>query len=175
MNLWTWQSPDFSLLDGHVEPTKSPYADTVSTAPDAYRKLARCLSTDQIIWCHTLPGQHIRIPGFSMVEWVLDVPPEEIMGFTDSLVWNRILGIKCGLPRSWHFKWRQAARELHPHDPDKWDEYEKAQEAEFWERPPPDGGWWKALCVDGRADENVVALVRHPLKPEWVLKQQHWS
>jgi hypothetical protein len=175
MELWSWHSPGFSLLEGQVDPARSPYAKSVPGVPAAYGELARRLGTNQIIWCHTLPNQHLRVPGQEWVEWAIDVPPDRILALTDGLVWNRILGIKCGLPRSWHYRWQQEARERYPNDAVKQADYEKKREDEFWGQSPPDGSWWNALFIEVQANENVVALVRHPIRPEWVVKRQLWS
>lgn len=36
MKLWTWHKPDFSLVAGHVDHSKSEYFQTVKGIPEAY-------------------------------------------------------------------------------------------------------------------------------------------
>lgn len=35
---------------------------------------------------------------------------------------------------------------------------------------PPSGDWWDSLFVEPQADEHVIALIPHPVHPEWVVK-----
>jgi hypothetical protein len=169
VKLWTWHKPDFSLLKGRVEHERSEYVQSVGGVRDAYRELAARIGTDQFIWCYTVPNQRIISAAHMEVEWVLDVPPEAILRFVDDLVWNRILGIRCALPPSMRFTWKQQALRRFPNDITARRESEQQQEEAFWTQPPPSESWWDNLFVEQQAKQLVSALVRHPVEPEWVL------
>jgi hypothetical protein len=150
MKLWTWQSPDFSLTEGHVIPERSDYFQTVLGIPKAYRRLWKRFGTDQIIWCYTNADAHYKSP-IVETEWSLDVPDAQVLAFVDDLVWNRILGIKCALPRPLCRDWTEE------------------QVAAFWARKAPPGGWWNCLFVNHGKGDSTSALIRHPIPQEWVI------
>ena len=87
MELWSYHSPEFSLLQGRVDPTKSKFAQDY---PDAYQKLCECLGTDQIVWCCTSRDDWPQKTGYC--EWALDVPNGDFFRIVDYMVWNGILG-----------------------------------------------------------------------------------
>ena len=169
MRVWTWHKPDFSLLDGQVNHERSEYVQTVLGVREAYHELVKRLGTDQFIWCHTKPNQRIILPHDSEVEWILEVPSTEILAFTDDVVWNRILGIRCGLPRELERMWKNESLKCHPYDSVARDRFVKSRRDAFWNQTPPPGGWWDCLFVDERSDEFVSAIVPHPVRNEWVV------
>lgn len=170
MRLSTWHKPDFSLLAGRVERSKSEYVQTVKAIRPAYAELAVRLGTDQFIWCYTVPNQHFTVPSRTEVEWILDVPTAAVLRFVDDIVWNRILGVRCALPASIRFKWKDEAYRQFPRNAQRRHAAEKALEEAFWSQEPPRGSWWNVLFVEPQSGEMVTALVRHPVLPEWVLK-----
>lgn len=169
MRLWTWHKPDFSLFDGHVDHELSEYVRTVNGVREAYNNLADRLGTDQLIWCYTKPNQRIILPHHSEVEWILDVPTVKILAFIDDIVWNRILGIRCGLPRELERKWKDESINRHPYDPNAAHKFVKSRRDEFWSQSTPPGGWWSCLFVNERSDEFVSAIIPHPVQDEWVV------
>jgi hypothetical protein len=169
MRLWTWHKPDFSLLDGHVDHKLSEYVQKVDGVREAYLNLSSHLSTDQFIWCYTKPNQRIILPHHSEVEWILEVPTVKILAFIDDIVWNRILGIRCGLPRELELRWKDESISRHPYDPNAAHKFVKLRRDEFWNQTAPLGGWWSLLFVDERSDEFVSAIVPHPVHNDWVV------
>ena len=92
MKLWTWHEPDFSLLSGRVDLSRSRYYATVARAPQAYAELSRHLGTNQIIWCYVRRDEYHNLPHLTRIEWALDVPDDETLAITDAFIWNKILG-----------------------------------------------------------------------------------
>ncbi len=168
--LWTWQTPDFSLLTGRVDHEKSEYVQTVRGVREAYVELAHRLGTDQLIWCYTVSDEYDSLPGNTRVEWVLDVPVSSVLAFVDAIVWNRILGIECGFPRRWELEWRSEAIQVHPDNVRARDRFVDERRRAFWDQPQPKGGWWENLFVDQQAAECVAALLIHPIMEEWVTR-----
>ncbi|MCH7702889.1 MAG: hypothetical protein IID37_14490, partial [Planctomycetes bacterium] len=167
--LWTWHKPDFSLLDGHVDHTRSEYVRTVDGVGGACRQLAARIGTGQLIWCYTVPDQRIVRPCHTEVEWVLDVPPKSILQLVDDIVWNRILGIRCTLPPKIRHAWRDEALRRFPYDAGARAGFETEQEESFWTQPPSGESWWDVLFVREEAREGVSALVPHPVEAEWIV------
>src|SRR5262245_49835526 len=110
MRLWTWQTPDHSLLGGCVVPERSEYVLTAPGLLEAYQELASRLGTDQLVWCCTLPSENWRLT--ERIEWVLDVPSRNVLGFVDDIVWNRIFKRQCTLPDSIRHSWMTQAIQL---------------------------------------------------------------
>ncbi len=169
MHLWTWHKPDFSLLDGQMDHEQSEYVQTVSGIREAYHKLSNCLSTDQFIWCYTMPNQRIITPHHSEVEWILKVPPAEILAFINDIVWNRILNIRCTLPDEFDRKWKNESLECHPYDSDARKKFVKLRRDEFWNQIPPLGDWWSSLFAKEQSSRHVSVLIPYPVRNEWVV------
>jgi hypothetical protein len=168
MRLWTWHTPDFSLLEGSVDHSRSVYFQTHPGVPAAYRELAKRLGTDQLVWCYTAPNQHHYIASDNKVEWELDVPDGEIVALIDAVAWSRIIGQNLAITRELSDRWHAEAKALHPTD-------EAAQRAHEKERlrqsaVPPPGGWWSVVFVHDRTGEGVSALVRHLVPKSWIVK-----
>lgn len=165
MKLWTWQGPGFSLTEGYVDIRQSEYANNEPIIA-VYKDLASRIGTDQIIWCLTKRDA----PFLDRVEWVLDVPCDEIVKFVDNIVWNRMLGKRPRPPKRIRDEITNEAFSKFPQDSDARRRLEQELEDQFWSQPPPEGtSWWDHLFVAPAASEDVCALVRHPLKPEWVV------
>lgn len=170
MRLWTWHSPNFSLINGSVDWNKSEYYQQDAGLRAAYLELRCRLSTDQLIWCYTNREDRLAHDD-GRVEWTLDVPKESIIAFVDNYVWNRLLG-KTRVTVSDHIrlKWKNEALSTYPHLPKKRHEFVEQKYVEFWSRPAPTEGWWQSLFVEPARIENlkveslgVCALVRHPV------------
>ena len=179
MKLWSLHTSNFSLTEGTVDPTKSEYQQNVPNISKHYPKLLELIEipNGQIIWYHT---DHKRIPKtrVQMILWEVEVPKTESIKFVDSIVWNRILGIKCCLPKSVCEKWEDAGRKKFTGDRPKYDAYVQEQTEQFWSRKPPTGDWWDSLLIDPianpRRDESVSAITRHPIPEAWVIKKTIW-
>lgn len=174
MQLWTWQSPSFSLLDGCVDHSKSEYLDPseydrAETLKTAYRELWRRIGSDQIIWCSTVPQKWQHYGNNDRVEWVLDVPERQIICFMDDIIWSYVRGDPCGPPHRLEVQWRQEAIKLFPYDPIRRQEYCDQKEREFRGRQPETGDWWDELFVECRAEEDVSAIIPHPVEVDWVI------
>lgn len=171
LQLWTFQTQDFSLTEGCVDHSKSEYHRMVQGVPLAYQKLADLLGTDQIVWCYTDRTDYKKT-GVSRTEWVLEVPESEILKFIDGFVWNRILGQKCPPPKELLYSWRVPAIERHPGDFPAQERFIADQNKSYWELPPPSGDWWNHLFVENSENEGIDALIRHPIRREWVKDQK---
>jgi len=123
----------------------------------------------QIVWCFTC--KHEIKPEVSKVLWELEVPEQEIVRFVDDIVWNRILGIKCWLPSSLRRTFRSKALEKFPYSADERKNCVKEQEEAFWSQDAPTGSWWDSLFVHQKSCKGVSAIVRHPLRHEWVVQE----
>jgi hypothetical protein len=164
MKLWTWHEPDFSLVAGRVDLSRSMYHATVPQAPKAYAELARRLGTDQIIWCYVRRGEYHDLPQLTRVEWALDVPDHGILAITEAFIWNKILGLRT-YPQSLYDKWLNDA----PTDEAARDDYIAAQLAAYHSEPEPDGGWWSRLFISDAMAESATVLLRHPIPDSWIL------
>lgn len=168
MNLWTYHPPDFSLTEGRVDHQRSEYFRDVNGLPEAYRELCSRIGTDdQIIWCYTRDDGYMPT-GIPRVEWALDVPMTAIIRFVDEIVWNRILGNRCTLPRSLYHEWKDEAIRMHPGDRDAQKAFIQRREEEFWRAPAPHGDWWDSLLVEAQTGESISALIHHPVDRRWI-------
>ena len=77
MRLWTWHTPDFSLIEEKVDHTKSKY---YRKYPETCKELYRQLEEDQIIWCYLHREDHSETPITRETEreWELEVPEDEV-------------------------------------------------------------------------------------------------
>jgi hypothetical protein len=166
--LWSFQAPDFSLLDGRVKPNLSGYCDE-SQIMAAYAELKSRLGTDQIIWCYTRK-EDFRETSRQMVEWALQVPIQNILAFYDSVVWARIIGkTPCTLPEDQRRQLRNDALHHFPNDPQRRRDFEDARTAEIWNEPAPAEGWWSKLFIDRPDRDGIDALISHPIDNSWLL------
>ena len=170
MRLWTWQKPGFPLCSGRVDHERSEYVQTVPGVREAYQRLSNHLGTDQFVWCYTKPDQRIVLPVHTEVEWILEIPSDNILAFIDDIVWNRILGIECGLPRYLELQWKRASMECFPDDSEARTKYVKSQRKQFWGQTPPLGDWLTELFVKEQSCEFVSAIVPHPVREAWVVQ-----
>ena len=172
MQLWTYHEPRFSLTSGSVDHSLSTYYCTVEGVPEAYRRLwARLDNNTQIVWCYTVPNQYSPT-GIGRVEWLLDISDEAITAFVDDIVWNRILGVRCGLPTALRSKWKDEAIAAHPEDAAGRKVHVEKQTEKFWSLEAPDGDWWKVLFVAQQARECVSALIDHPIDTACVTRKE---
>ncbi len=168
ISLWTIHSPDFDLSSGLVDHSKSEYYLTVPGVRQAYHELWRRLNTPkgQIIWCYT-ENDNITKSGTEKILWELQIPHKKVLCFLDSLIWNRILGIRCGVGNTLRRKWMKEANEKCPDDSHSY--FEKCVE-DFWGQKPKTGSWWDELFVQ-RTGECVDAIIHHPV-PEYFIKKR---
>jgi hypothetical protein len=169
MKLWTIHRRGFSLTEGRADRTLSPYVGTVANYIQISQQLWERLGTsDQVIWCCTKPIDR-RHRSLDEIEWVLEVPDAEILALIDDHVWNRILGLKCHPPQRLRDQWRDRALDLHPNDSDARERYHAEQERSYFAQEPPSGDWWNHVFVDDLEGDSISAVIRHPVRQEWIV------
>jgi hypothetical protein len=167
MQLWTWHSPTFSLLEGRVDPTKSSYAKTVPKYLSVREELCRRLGTDdQIVWCSTKADHTLTT--IEEAEWVLEVPDAAILALMNDWVWNLILGLKPFPPKHLSDQWHDEGIDLFPYDQIARQRFLDEQYEKFQAGLAPNGDPWSNLFVRTPAGDGITAIIRHPIKPEWV-------
>ena len=168
MRLWTWHEHNWSLLSGVVDPRRSDYYNSHPGIPPAYGELGRRLRTNQFIWCFVRRENRTTVDD-GRQEWELEVPDSEILCFVDDLIWNRLIGIRCGLPQSLRLEIKKRAIEKHPYEPKKSHAYQDELTEAYWNEPAPQGGWWAELLSDVPRTDEATALIRHPVDAGWVV------
>jgi len=171
ITLWTIHSPGFDLTSGRVDHSKSEYYLTIRGVEAAYHELWYRLDIPdgQIIWCYT-SDDDIAKTGVEKIKWELQMPRKEIICFLDSLVWNRILGIKCGVGKNMRRQWIKEGIEKCPSDARA---YVKRCYEEFWNRQPQTGSWWDELFVQNTG-ECIDAIIHHPVPGNFVREHITW-
>lgn len=175
IKLWTIHTENFLVTDGYVDHTKSIYYQETNGVKDAYHRLWEVLSipNGQIIWCDTDDSENI-LTIERRIKWEFEVPLSDVICFLDDLVWNRILGIKCCLPRNMQSKFRKKAMVKFPNDSEASKSYERQYVDEFWDRKPTGKSWWDELFVDSPG-VCISALIKHPIKSQCIRKKTpHW-
>ena len=167
VQLWTWHTPGFSLIEGRVDYTQSYYYQQTDRIAEAYHELFSRLETDQIIWCSTTWDEHSST-GHTAVCWALEVPGSEVFRYVDGMVWNRIVGIKCSEPRRLYYEWKDEAIRRHPYDHEARHAFVEEKRRAFWLREPPQDNWWDSLFIDESEGEAIWALLLHPIPSAWV-------
>ena len=75
MRLWSYQGVGHSLTDGHIDPSRLPYLETVPRYADAIKELAKRVGepSGQFIWCLTRDTEWLikRIAGTTSNEALL--------------------------------------------------------------------------------------------------------
>lgn len=153
LNLWSYHSAGFSLVEGQVDPEKSEYARDYRWA---YERLWAPLGTDQLIWCCTF-GCRDDWPG--SCEWKLNVPEDRVFAIVDNMVWNGILGNDALPPDPLRRQLRSTAMRHHP---GWYDEQVKRLRH-------PRGCPWDALFLSDASDLRADVILRHPLDRRWII------
>lgn len=174
MKLWTLHTPGHDITAGRVDHSKSEYYCTVPGAKMVYAELwSRLDKPDgQIIWCDT-NNTDIAKTGIEMIMWELEVPLDSIICFLDSLVWNRILGIQCGVSSTMRRQWIKEAIDNCPEVEDSHAYYEQYIR-DFWARKPKTGSWWDELFVEEPGD-CINAIIHHPVPYSYVKDKITWG
>ena len=141
MRLWTWHKPYFLLVEGKIDHAKSEYYNMVNGVPEAYKRLHQMIGTGQVIWCFIQREDHIAVPSAPEIEWELEVPEDYILGFVDTIMWNKILGIRCSLPSTIGHQWFDEARKREPSDANKRRQIEQQLKDKFWANVQPGVSW----------------------------------
>jgi hypothetical protein len=113
MQLWTWQSKDFSLADESqkVESikhscylTKNPDPNSKEKHQEAYNKIFQILGTDQLIWCFPINRDAVDyrsieefVKNQHCLLWELDIPENEIKWYCES-AWHSLRTGKPVMP-----------------------------------------------------------------------------
>jgi hypothetical protein len=153
MRLWSYHSPDFSLVDGKIDPEKSDHARRYRKA---YEELWRRLGTSQFIWCVTSKEGWPRKEGFC--EWELEVPKTAFFQIVDSMVWAGIRGENPDPP----IPLRQSLKVVSLQRPAGWYEQQVSQMLH------PPGDPWESLFLASADDPRADVLLRHPVERSWV-------
>jgi hypothetical protein len=171
VKLWALHTPSYDLTKGRVDHDQSKYYCTVTGVKEAYAELWSRLDkpNGQMIWCDTDNSDIVKT-GIEMILWELEVPADKIICFLDSLVWNRILGIQCGVSTTMRHQWIREGIERYPDD---YRAYVDRCEQEFWARKPRNGSWWEELFVENPGD-CVNALIDHPVPDSYVINKIKW-
>lgn len=167
MKLWSWQTPDFSLVDGTVDHTRGEYYRDTQNVPEAYDKLSQLVGTEDWIFCYIRRNDHSDPPsGGNRCEWELDIPQDEILRFLDDVVWNSILDIRCSLSTERRQKIWSQVLEREPYNAEARKALERRLTEEFFPSCSKEQ-MWTQLSVDGpgEAGDQRSALVQHPVDP----------
>jgi len=161
--LWSWQTPDFSLIKGTVDHWQSIFKKECSGFEKSCKELFERLGTDQFIWCYTYPIEQWQ----DRERWELKVPKDRVLTYTCNVAWHWILAhngnnyTKCCPPeRLWHL-----ARS-HASPPLKWPEFYKKFN-DGWRKKTTEQ-LWDALFVDKVYGDCTDVLLRHPVEKGWV-------
>ena len=175
ITLWTLHTPDFSIIEGRIDHSKSKYYQDTPGVKQAYSKLWQYIKIPdgQIIWCY-LDKTEIRKTSTKMVLWEICLPKSKIIKYVDDMVWNRILGIKCHVPSSLSDQWRQKAIKKFPHNPTLAHEYEKKCRDDYWAQKPKGNSWWDELFVKMDKGLSMSALIRHPVQEDLINNKIIW-
>lgn len=159
MKLWTFQSPDFSLMNDRSDWSHSIHFK--NRCPETwhilkgYRTISTRLGTDQWIWCHTQEQpQTCKLhssDGHPMIRHDLDVPNDWILCFINENAWqsliHRVVAKGSGPMLRSHWKKEAKLRDL------------KLRDYLF-----------TILFLESPVELNDSAIVPLPVKPEWILK-----
>ncbi len=174
INLWTLHTPDFSLTEGRVDHCKSEYYQNTAGVKQAYPELWRRINIPdgQIIWCY-LDKTEIPKTGVKKILWELRLPESEVK-FVDDMVWNRILGIKCGPPQGLRNQWKEESLKKYPNNIAAAKNYEKRCQDDYWNQKPKSNSWWDELFVKRGESTSMSALIRHPTRKDWLKPKIMW-
>ena len=97
--------------------------------------------------------------------WVLEIPEDHIICRVDDFVWNKIIGQPCGQPPQCRSRCENLSKSCNG--------LLRMRE----ERQTPNaGGWWDELIVnDGSGGYFRSALIRHPVRDDWIKETNKWS
>lgn len=132
--------------------------------PAAYGELAKRLGTANFVWCSIIKDEaKEREKWRDRVEWILDVPDDEILCLTDIFIWNKIIDFKT-YPQSLRTKlWKEVPQDV----PSKTD-WVEGKLNEYHNMPEPADGWWSQLFLKDTNAEDATVLVRHPIPESWI-------
>lgn len=158
VKLYTYHSADFDLVEDTTDLTKVD-----DFLIDAYKWLYKILDTKKVIWCWGEKENHNPWHSTDEIEWVLEVPRDEIISVVNGSVWDCIIGDFPNTPS--HCLWWYDLPE---------EEFE--QKMKEWTRHNPFRGWDKLF--DFQSDDEVKYaqyLIPSPIKKEWVMEKNRWS
>lgn len=166
--LWSWQTRNFSLLEGVVDHSKSIFNDNHPGFTKSCKELSEqlCPKTDQFIWCYTYPKKQWQ----KRERWELNVPKDRVLAYTCNVAWHWILenngnaNTKCRPPEPPERLWHLARSHANP--PLKWLDFIK-KFTDDWREKTPDQ-LWDALFLDKVYGDCTDVLLRHPVERGWV-------
>jgi hypothetical protein len=97
MQLWTYHPTGFQVdaPDLAIDPKRGQYWWHEATGfryREVLPKLQQVVGVRQFLWCYTFRGQCLRVQeAHDVVEWELNVPDSNILGFLRSSVWEDIV------------------------------------------------------------------------------------
>ncbi|MFC1635052.1 hypothetical protein ACFL5Z_09430 [Planctomycetota bacterium] len=169
-----------------MDHAKSKYFQNTPCVKQAYPELWRRINIPdgQIIWCY-LDKTEIRKTGIEMVLWklclpeteVIRLPGSKVIQFVDDMVWNRILGREreCELPQGLCNQWREKSVEKYPNNPAAAKNYEKKCQNDYRNKKPKSNSWWDELFVQRGQSTSISALIRHPVRKDWIENKVIWK
>lgn len=168
MRLWTWQTPDTSLIKDKLAPRRySPfYSDTdFPNIKNAYEKLFIKFG-DQIIWYYTDAGEgSVQWPG--RLQWEVEVPERDILVLVHGSVWNKIIGQgHFAPPQRLREEWCRQANSKTRNSKDSRALFE--QYHHLYCQKEPLEQLWKRLWVVDEVGEDIWALLKHPIDKSYV-------
>ncbi|MBL7153339.1 MAG: hypothetical protein ISS79_06455 [Phycisphaerae bacterium] len=109
--LKTRHSEDFDPLSSPLDRSRSPYAESYDDYPARCQNLAALVGYDSFLWCYPAERQIPFYEGVKLVEWVIEVSDERILGSVDDARWVQYVKGGDRLPRSVFSKSRPPSEE----------------------------------------------------------------
>jgi len=109
--LKTRHSEDFDPLTSPLDRSRSPYAESYPDYPERCHQLASLVGCDSFLWCYPAERQIPFYEGVKLVEWVIEVNDERILGSVDDARWFQYVKGGDRLPRSVFSKSRPPSEE----------------------------------------------------------------
>jgi hypothetical protein len=157
MMLWTWQGDDFDPVLDRIDRTKSGFwrDHACPSIRQSYAELDEllCLPKDrehQFVWCNTTAP---RTDWYGCCLWPLDVPPDSILAYLDSRVWEHLIGsdsLPDALREKW--KWELCSRQV---PGDEWEGEMSRRKREYHESFPSREECLKVLLSPTGPGEDV--------------------
>ncbi len=168
--LWSWQTPDFSLIRGTVDHGRSIFKKEHSGFEKSCKELSERLEIDddQFIWCFTYPKEQWQ----GRERWELEVPKHRVLAYTCNVAWHWILAhngnddVPCNIPLKFERIWFKIANTKRNECKKKFtDDWRKKTTEQLWNVLFLDDD---ALFLDKVYGDCTDVLLRHPVEDKWV-------
>jgi len=147
LTLWTWQLPHWDITSEPLDPTRREEAwgaDMAERLSPHYKRLCAELGTKDFVWCYTSFKHWAQLEVRRL--WVLEVPDTLVFRFTDSAVWETIIGERT----------------------------DDEQRREAWQSlflTPAEA----MPRIGNGTDRSVVPLLKVPICPDWVIDKSRFN